>query len=172
MMQKSTVTEIMDIGILDCDSAEFFETNNGFVGLKYQDKEYKRIVLLRTLPFKKPEEFISIADSENKEIAILQDISLLSESQAEIVRKELAKRYYCPIILEIQSVKEKMGYVYFDVRINNGTRNFAVKDVSRNVRQLDDRRIIIFDVDGNRYLIEEISALDAKSLRRIEPYLF
>jgi hypothetical protein len=31
---------------------------------------------------------------------------------------------------------------------------------------------MIFDVDGNRYLIEDTSAMDKKSLRLIEPYLF
>jgi hypothetical protein len=171
-MQKSEVTEIMDIGLLDCGNAEFYVSGNGFVGLRYMGKDYKRVVLSRTLPFKKPDEYISIADTENKEIGILRSINELSDGQAGILRKELEKRYYCPSVIEILSVKEKMGYVYFDVRIKGGTKTFAVKDVSRNVRQLDDRRIIIFDVDGNRYMVEEISALDAKSLRRIEPYLF
>ena len=56
-------------------------------------------------------------DTENKEIGIILSIRELRNDQAEIVNNELSKRYYCPTILKITSVKEKMGYVYFDVYI-------------------------------------------------------
>lgn len=171
-MEKSNVTEIMDIGILDPKEMQFFLSDNGFVGLKYLDKEYIRVVLSRTLPFEKLEEYISVVDTENKEIGILRNIEDLSAEQALIVRNELAKRYYCPAVLEILSIKEKMGYVYFDIRIQGGTRTFAVKDVSRNIRQLESGSIIIFDVDGNRFIIPNYSDLDAKSMKRIDSYLF
>ena len=51
-------------------------------------------------------------------------------------------------------------------------KNCALKDVSKNIRMLDDDRLVITDVDGNRYIIESLSALDKKSLKRLEPYLF
>lgn len=171
-MEKSSVNEITDIGILDPKETKFFVSDNGFVGLNYMDKEYIRVVLSRTLPFKMPEEYISVSDIESKEIGILRNIDNLSVEQALIVRNELEKRYYCPVVLEIISVKEKMGYVYFDIRIQGGTRTFAVKDVSRNIRQLEKGSIIIFDVDGNRFLISDYSDLDAKSRKRIDSYLF
>jgi hypothetical protein len=171
-MIKQEVTELMDINILNTDSVEFYLTVNNFVGLKYKDKDYKRVILSRILPLNDPDEYISIIDTENAEIGIIRSISELREEQAKIIRDELSKRYYCPSVLRISSVKEKMGYVYFDVEIKGRSKNFAVKDVSRNIRQLDDKRIMIFDIDGNRYIIEDINQLDAKSARRIEPYLF
>ena len=171
-MVKQEVTDIMDINMIDTDKAEFYMSGNGFLGLKYLGNDYKRVILSRILPLNNPDEFISVTDTENKEIGIIQSIKELDSLQAEIVGNELAKRYYCPEILKITSVKEKMGYVYFDVNIKGKSRNFAVKDVSRNIRQLNDQRIIIFDVDGNRYLIEDAAAMDKKSLRLLEPYLF
>lgn len=171
-MVKQEVTEIMDINVIDVGKAEFYVSGTGFVGLRYHDTDYKRVVFSRILPLNNPDEYISVMDTENKEIGIVLSIGELQEEQAEIVRMELSKRYFCPVILKITSVKEKMGYVYFNVSIKGSSRNFAVKDVSRNIRQIGDQRIIIFDVDGNRYLIEDIISLDRKSQKLIEPYLF
>lgn len=171
-MVKQEVTEIMDINVIDTGKAEFYLTGNGFVGLKYMDKDYKRVVLSRILPLNNPDDYISVMDTENKEIGIILSIGEMKDDQAEIVKNELFKRYYCPSILKIISIKEKMGYVYFDVQIKGKSKNFAVNDVSRNIRQLGDQRVIIFDVDGNRYIIEDTSAMDRKSLRLLEPYLF
>jgi hypothetical protein len=171
-MVKQEVTEVMDINVIDIQKAEFYLSANGIVGLRYLDKDYKRVILSRILPLNNPNEYISVMDTENKEIGIIISTDEMCGEQAEIVRSELAKRYYCPVILKIKAVKEKMGYVYFDISIKGRSRNFAVKDVSRNIRQIGDQRIMIFDVDGNRYLIEDASAMDKKSLRLIEPYLF
>jgi len=169
-MQNSKA--ITDIGIIDINKIVFFKSKNGFIGMKYNEKEYKRIILSRTMPYTNPESYICIADTDMNEIGILEKVSSLSKEQAEIVRDELSKRYFNPIITEVESAKMKMGYVYFDVILTTGKKVFTVKDFSRNIRQLDSNRLVITDVDGNRYLIENFEALDAKSKKRLEPYLF
>jgi len=69
-----------------------------------------------------------------------------------------------------------MGYVYMELTVK-GTgepyeKNCAVNDVNRNIRMIDSNRLLIFDVDGNRYIINNLAALDKKSLSRLEPYMF
>jgi len=166
------VNTISDIGILDLSKLEIFRSKNGFLGLKYNGTEYKRIILSRTMPYTDPESYICVADTDMKEIGILDKVSSLTKDQAAMVRDELEKRYFNPIITEVESAKMKMGYVYFDVVLTTGKKVFTVKDFSRNIRQLDSNRLVITDVDGNRYLIENYEALDTKSKKRLEPYLF
>ena len=166
-----------EIGLLDTDKAEFYITEGGFTGLKYNDKDYPHIVLRRSLPIKEPMKFISVADHENNEIGIIQSIDELKANQRDIVINELDNRYYSPEILEIISVKDKLGYVYIEMRVRNKNskvhfRNCAVKDVSRNIRMLSDTSIIIFDVDGNRYIVSDLFSLDKKSIKQLDPYLF
>ena len=101
----------------------------------------------------------------------------MTGSQREIVEKELDSRYYSPEITEIVSVKDKLGYVYIEMRLKNKngkifTKSCAVKDVNRNIRMLSDTALIIFDVDGNRYIVPELSNLDKNSIKRLDPYLF
>jgi hypothetical protein len=172
----SSLTDAIDIGMLDLSKAEFYVTSGGFTGLRYAGKDYTRITLRRALPIGHPDEYISVADKENKEIGMIRSLSELDEKQRSIVKAELDKRYYCPSVYEVRSVKDKLGYVYFELLIGREgvkyKKNCAVKDVSKNIRMLDDDRLAIFDVDGNRYIIESLSGLDKKSLKRLEPYLF
>ena len=167
----------LDIGLMDLSKAEFYVSKGGFAGLRYEDKDYPHIVLRRSLPIKEPMKYISVADHENKEIGIIRSVDELKDKQREIVINELDNRYYAPKVLEVLSVKDKLGYVYVELRIQNKnsnsyTKNCAVKDVSRNIRMLSDTSLIIFDVDGNRYIVEDLSELDKHSIKRLDPYLF
>ncbi|MCL1808058.1 MAG: DUF1854 domain-containing protein [Oscillospiraceae bacterium] len=170
------LAEAIDLGLMDHDKAEFYETPGGFTGFRYNGEDYKRIVLRRATPIADPSAYISVADHENKEICVIRSLSDLSDDQLKIVSGELDRRYYCPEIVEIKSVKDKMGYIYMEMRVTGRgeafDKNCAVKDVSKNIRLLDDGRLIVFDVDGNRYIVQDMSALDKKSVRRLEPYLF
>ncbi|MCL2056333.1 MAG: DUF1854 domain-containing protein [Oscillospiraceae bacterium] len=174
--QTATLADAIDIGFLDLAKSEFFITPGGFTGLRYKGAEHKRVSLRRALPIGSPGSYISVADHENKEIGIIKSIDALTGKQLEIVTAELGHRYYCPEISEIKSVKDKLGYVYMELTVivdgKKHAKNCAVKDVNRNIRMLDSDRLIIFDVDGNRYLIHSLEALDKKSLKRLEPYLF
>ena len=172
----TNLTEAIDLGLLDLSKAEFYKTPGGFTGLKYNDNDYKRVSLRRALPLKDPLAFISVADEENKEIGLIRMIKDLADDQFDIVNDELNKRYFCPEVKEVKSVKDKMGYVYIELVLDmHGEifdKNCAVKDVNKNIRLIDDNRLIIFDVDGNRYIVKSLHELDKKSLKRLEPYLF
>ena len=166
-----------ELGFLDVTQADFYVTDGGFTGLRYNEKDYTHITLRRAMPITQPDEYISVADHENKEIGILRMITELADPQREIVSRELEARYYSPEVLEILSVKDKLGYVYIEMRIRNKqgrehVKSCAVKDVNRNIRMLSDISLIIFDVDGNRYIVKEIAKLDKNSVKQLDPYLF
>lgn len=172
----SSLSDAIDIGFLDLNKAEFYVTPGGFTGLKYGGEDYKRVALRRALPVGSPMEYISVADHENKEIGIIRCVDDLSAGQRAVVLAELENRYYCPVVYQVKSVKDKLGYVYFELSIGmNGRRHdktCTVKDVSKNIRMLDEDRLMMFDVDGNRYMVDSLAKLDKKSLSRLGPYLF
>jgi len=170
------LSQAVDIGWLDLDNAEFYEGNGGFTGLRYKDVDYKRIQLRRAMPDRYPSEYISVADHENKEIGMLRALTDLNDVQLRIVSDELDRRYYCPQILEVKSVRDKLGYVYMEMEVFAGgerhERSAAINDVNKNIRMIGSNRLIIFDVDGNRFIVNALDKLDRKSLRRLEPYMF
>ena len=167
----------LDIGFIDPDETEFYRTEGGFTGLRYKGADYRHVVFRRVMPIQLPLDYICVTDHENKEIGIIKSLLALHEEQKAIVLQELDKRYYCPEIMEIKSIKDKLGYVYMELKLRhkNGAdfiKNCAVKDVNKNIRMLNDNSLIIFDVDGNRYIVTSLSDLDKKSMRRLEPYMF
>lgn len=162
----------IDIGLLRPEQCRFYVNPNGFLAMQCGEREIKRVKLARSLPYSEPFGYICVFDMEDNEIGIIKDVSELDDESVKLVQNALENRYYCPEVTQIVSIKEKLGYFYFDVRIGEHKKVFAVKDVSRNIKQLDENRIIIFDVDGNRYYISDIWSIDKSSRRKIEPYLY
>ena len=172
-----TIDTQVDLGIIELSDVEFYATEGGFAGMKYKGEDYKHIVLRRIMSIQQPFHYISVADSENKEIGILKAVDDLPETQRTIVIKELDNRYYSPEVLEVMSVQDKLGYVYMEMRLKNKQgkeykKNCAIKDVSRNIRMLTHTSVIIFDVDGNRYIIPDVAKLNRQSMRKLDAYLF
>ena len=72
----------------------------------------------------------------------------------------------------IHSLKERYGISYWKVTLSDGrTLNFTMQDTFRNIVRTGEDGAILLDVDGNRFVLESITALDRKSYRRIELYL-
>jgi len=175
--QQNLGIDLSDLGIMDLSQGEFYTADGGFTGLKYKGEDYKHIVLRRIMPIDQPLHYISVADQDNKEICILKAVADLEPVQRDIVERELDNRYYSPQVLDIMSVKDKLGYVYMEMRLRNKQgkeydKSCAVKDVSRNIRMLSSNSVIIFDVDGNRYVVPNLGQLNKQSLRRLDSYLF
>ena len=172
-----TIDKQMELGIMDITGAEFYLVDGGFAGLKYKGEDYKHVILRRIMPMKEPFSYISVADHENNEIAILKSVEELPEEQRQIVIRELDNRYYSPEVIDVASVQDKLGYVYIGLLLRNKqgkeyTKSCAVKDVSRNIRMLSSNSVIIFDVDGNRYVISDLTKLSRQSMRKLDAYLF
>ncbi|MBQ7014935.1 MAG: DUF1854 domain-containing protein [Clostridia bacterium] len=170
----SELQNLAEMNMLDASKCAFTPTEGGYISLKYEDKTFDRIKLCRALPYKTPDEYICIIDRDGKEVGILRDIKHLSKADEENVRVELTKIYYCPSITKIMSVKDRMGYQYFEVQTNGGKREFALRDASRNIRYVTSEKrgaIEIRDIDGNRYLIEDFDKIDVQSRKKIEAFL-
>lgn len=153
------------------ENCEFFTGEAGFLGAKINGSTYNRVILKRALPFKAPEDYICITDTEKTELGIIEHVSQFSETQQKLIDKELNLRYFCPVISDILSIKEKMGHFYFDVLIGKTKKSFTVRDISKNVRS-HGTNIDITDIDGNRFRITDFKSISSKSRRKLEPYIY
>ncbi|NLA76540.1 MAG: DUF1854 domain-containing protein [Clostridiales bacterium] len=173
-MDETKITDSGFLGLEFLNPADccFYINSHGFIGMRLNETDYTRVKLTRAYPYTEPFAYIGVSDTDDKEIGMLKNAEELSAEQFSLVRRELESRYFCPVITEITSFKEKMGHFYFEVKIGEHKMNFAVKDISRNVRTLPDGVILIFDMDGNRYSIPNLEDFDSKTRRKIEPFLY
>jgi len=151
----------------------FGRTAGGILTLEYMGESYPDVVLQRAFPLSKPMEYISVKTSAvhkdmSNELGIIRDIRLLSDENRTHVEKELADRYFVPIITKIETLKDDFGHVYMDVITDAGKRSIAVPNSPANFIKLGGNRLLLIDFDGNRYEIPEISALDRKSKKLLE----
>ena len=165
--EQTLLTEFTPAG--EC---RFYRNANGFLGLELRGEDHKRVQLSRALPFTAPAMYVCVADMDNKEVAVLEDLGDFGEETLALLEEELGIRYFYPEVTQVKSVKEKMGSFYFDLMIGEYEKTIAVKDISKNLKQLGDGKIILTDVDGNRFLIPDVYGIHKKSLRMVEPYLY
>ncbi|MBR6740018.1 MAG: DUF1854 domain-containing protein [Clostridia bacterium] len=172
MESKVRLDSLADVKYIDPNEARFYIENDNFLCLEYQGETYKNLKLHKAMPYTFPDDYISVQDMDSKEIFFIRSLYAFSQEQAKILANELSKRYFCPKILSIPSVKNKMGYLYFEVKTDSGDKTFAVRDVTHNLRRINDgARLLIVDVDGNRYQIDDVAKMAAADFKKLEPYL-
>lgn len=160
------------LSFLNPDDIRLYKNENGFLMLVLSGEEKGRVNLKRSYPFSLPDEYICILTLSDDEIGIVRDINALDEASREAAGAELSSRYYCPEINAITSLKEKMGHFYLETLVEGKKKTITVRDISKSVRMIRGDTLLVIDMDGNRYTAEHFSALDKKSQRLLESYLY
>lgn len=135
----------------------------------------ERIFLSRAFPFDMPRDYISVLDKDKKEIGFIRSLDDFDEPQRSMLERELDAKYYTPTIKKIYSVKERYGFSYWRCDCEFGEKSFTLQDTYRSIIKSSNpdgsERLFILDVDGNRYEIPDVEALDRQSYKKIELYL-
>ena len=174
MEDKTKLSDVIKIDYLDPSTAVFSE-RGGMISLKIKDggsdREYDRVFLHRSFPYELADGYISVLDRDGNEIGMIRSVSDFDERAREMIERELKRRYRVRIIKRIRSVNERYGYSYWKIEDDGGEREFTVQDTYKSITKITEDRICITDVDGNRYEIPSLSALDKKSYKRRELFL-
>lgn len=134
-------------------------------------EEYDRVFLHRAFPFEEKFKYISVSDNDANEIALIKNIEDIQQDQRKYIIDELDRKYYSPVIKKIISMKERFGFSYWKVLTDTDERTFTMQDTYRNIHKINITHIFLTDVDGNRYDIPDIEALDRTSYKKIELYM-
>lgn len=182
--------DLAEIKYFTTENTKLYRTKSGFAAMKAfmppikkddlteenQDntpdwQDLGRVYFHRMFPFDSPNEFISVLDKDGKEYGVIRSVSEFLGEDAEIINEFLARKYLCPEITKILSLKERLGYSYWEVETDKDRMNFSMHDTYRNIARVSDTRLVLTDVDGNRFSIKDTLALDRTSFRKIELYL-
>lgn len=162
----------LTLNFLEPVKCSFCFNTNGFLIMTYSGEVKGRVKLVRAYPYTLTSEYICVVDSNDNEIGIIKSLADLDKKSEECCIHELERRYYCPTITEVKKIKERMGHFYFESIIDGKTKKFTVKDITRSIRFSSENTLLIFDMEGNRYVIPSFDAIEEKSKRLLEPYLY
>jgi len=131
------------------------------------DPEHKKISVLRAFPISAPDRLVVFRDEEGKEIGVVEDPQELDPGSRTVLMEELGKSYLMPKVVRINRIDESFGVPKWDVETDCGPRIFELRS-RRDARMMGRGRVMIQDIDGNRYEIPDYRTLDPQSRTLVE----
>ena len=122
-------------------------------------------------PISRPNQFVYFQTAEGDEIGLLPDPRRLDRDSRDLLLRQLDQTYFMPRITRIIRVEEHMGIARWEVDTDRGWSTFDVVSRSESTWYVGKNRIVVRDADGNRYLIEDLTALDKRSRRLADLYM-
>jgi len=169
--EEQLAEELLETRLLTPQQAAFSSTVGGFVSLRLGERVYPRVHIYRAFPFTDPNRYLSVRESEgeNREIGMIEDLTDWDEATVLLINRQLSLRYFAPKIQKIREIKEEYGYSYWWVDTDKGVCRFTCDQNA--VTKLSDTRLIVTDVDGNRFELPDATVLSAKELRMVDLYM-
>ena len=171
-MEQET-EEMLRVRYLTNENAKFERTGTGFLSLRIGEEFYPRVMVVRMFPFSDKNEFISIrtAEERSKEIGIVEKMADMKKETVEMLEEQLTLRYFTPVIQKIFKIKDEYGFAYWNVATDHGECNFTIRMGGNSVIHLSDTRILIMDIDENRFEIPDVNQLTVAERRKLDLFL-
>jgi len=160
--------------IIDPEDVQFRHNDDGLVEAVLGDGSvHSGIRVAPAFPITRPNSFLYLFDSDEKELGLVVDPRRLDRESRDILLDQADQAYFMPRITRIIRVEERMGMgiARWEVETDRGWSSFDVVSRSESVWFVGRNRIVIRDADGNRYLIEDLTALDRRSRRLADLYI-
>lgn len=160
-----------DLVVLRGESLRFTRDPDGRVLMHRAGTTTPVGAVMSAFPLTRPARMVSLRDEEGAEIGLLEDVRQLDPDSQRVIREELERSYFMPRITDVFDIREELNVVIWEVETNRGPRKFEVRHVRQNVRRMGRRRLVIKDVDGNRYEIRDWIKLPPLAQKLIQNYL-
>lgn len=125
----------------------------------------------RLFPLSNPSEYISIQDSDRKEVGVLRTLDGLDQESRSIILEELDRRYFTPVVSRIKQLEQESGMWRFDVDTARGPATYFVRNWRDSAHEIGLNRWLVHSVDGQRFELPNTEKLDARSQDLLEQLL-
>ncbi len=127
------------------------------------ERSWTKVSVARAFPLSDPDHYIGFLDGAGKDVGLLIEPDQLDAESRRIVDEELEKRYFVPVVERVVNTKEEFGTIYWTVETDRGEKEIVTRNLRDNIQELSSTRVIITDVDGNRFEFPDVTKLDGKS---------
>src|ERR1700721_3817796 len=101
------------------------------------EKPKSDVRVRRAFPWSQPNRYISLRDSEGKELLLIDDLSAIDAAQRKIIESALAATSFIPRILAVREVDVRFGHRQWRVVTDRGPIDFRVQE-REDIRFLND----------------------------------
>jgi Domain of unknown function (DUF1854) len=159
----ATLVEASQLIFLNPKKLHFFKHGATLRLTIEDDRSFPKIGVLRAFPLSYRNRFFSVRDGGENEIGLIVNPTDLSAENQNLIDEDLQRRYFVPSVKKIVSAKERFGTVDWTVETDRGACHFTTQNLRENVQRPAPGRIILNDVDGNRYDIRNVDELSRES---------
>jgi len=114
-------------------------------------------------PLSRPNQYLALLDGKDEEITLIADPKVLKPRSLEAAQQELRQRYLTATITAVESARQEFGATYWQAQTDRGEREFITQNLQESSFWISNDHLLITDVDGSRFEIQSIAALDARS---------
>lgn len=132
------------------------------------DRSYLSVKPVWASPLKYPNRYLALLNGKGEEIVMISEPDALPNDSYAAVKEELSRRYLTATVTSITHAKGEFGSTYWNVETDRGSRDFVTQSLQENAQWLSPTHLMLVDVDGNRFEIKDVAALDERSRRFVE----
>ena len=136
-----------------------------------EDRSYHTVKPAWAAPLSRPDRYLCLLDGKGNEIVMLTDPGEMPPASWEATQQELRRRYLTAQVQEILNARVEYGATYWNANTDRGQREFVTQSLQENAQWLSATHLLLIDVDGNRFEIPDVTALDARSQNFINEIL-
>ena len=159
--------------ILNKDNCKITKTDLYLIKLEMSDGTvYEDLEPRRLFPHTNLDNYITIVDEAQNEIALINNINDVDKESKEAILDCFDAFYMIPKINEIISVQDKFGALKITVMTERGMVEFRIRNRHSDIKMLrGTRRVLVRDANDNRYEIPNFDDLDKRSQKLLFSYI-
>lgn len=132
------------------------------------DRSYPTVKPVWAAPLSQPGKYLALLDGKGSEIVLLPTVDELAPASREAVLQEVRLRYLTARVQAVTHARQEFGVTYWSVLTDRGARDFVTQNLQENAVWLSPTHLLLLDVDGSRFEIEDLAALDDTSRHLVE----
>ena len=127
------------------------------------ERSYLSVKPVWAAPLSHPNAYLALMNGKGEEITVVPNPQELPSTSWAAVEWELRQRYLTATVHSILHARQEYGATYWTVATDRGDRDFVTQSLQENAQWFSDVHLLLLDVDGNRFEIPNVGALDARS---------
>ncbi|MDR0267328.1 DUF1854 domain-containing protein [Paenibacillus sp.] len=165
---SSGLAEAAQIRYLSPGDVVFARTEGHMLNAKIGADEFHGVYIHCSFPHTNKRIYLSVRTVDNEEVGMIRSLDEFPEETQRLLEEQVQLRYFAPEITKVLSVKEEFGYSYWEAETSSGLCRFTVRVSGGNVKLMNANRLLIVDVDGNRFIIPFLDRLSDKEYKMVE----
>lgn len=140
------------------------------------DDLYRGVFAVRMFPVRHPSLFISLhytdASDKERDIGVIEDLSVFSADQQKLVESSLASQYHEQFIRRIYKIRDEYGLLFFEVETQRGREEFAMPWRGDRAEEYGEKGKILLDALDNRFVIPDVEQLPTLDQQRLASFIY